>query len=76
MTQIYQIRVKNKELKDAPALHFEKKETAEAVMGTFNALIKKGKKLEWECTVIDVLSHEEALEEFMMASDIFSGKSK
>jgi hypothetical protein len=59
--EIYKISIKNKELAStAPSLYFQEQITAEAVIKTFDFLTAKDKKIEWECEVIQVLSHEEA----------------
>lgn len=61
--KIYKISVKNKNLVDkAPPVYFQEKRTAEAVVATFDLLTAKGKKIEWECEVIEVMSHQDAYE--------------
>jgi len=66
MTQIFKIEVKNAELiGKLPTLYFETKEAAEAVINAFDAMAVKGKKLEWECSIIEVLSKEDAYEQFL-----------
>lgn len=69
MTQIFKIEVKNKDLMELPALYFETQEAAEAVLNTFNAMVKKGKKLKWECSIIEVLSKQEAYEQFLSIAE-------
>lgn len=70
MTQIFKIKVKNKDLADAlPELHFETQEAAEAVMNTFNQMTRKGKKIKWECSIVDVLNKQDAFEQFMAIAE-------
>ena len=60
---IFKVSVKNKDLPKMDAMYFQEKETAEAFIATINGLLAKGKKIIWECEIINVLSHEEALEQ-------------
>ncbi len=70
MTTIYKIEVKNKDLANGlPALHFETQEAAEAVINTFNAMVMKGKILKWECSIVEVLSKEDAYEQFLSIAE-------
>ena len=66
MTQIFKIKVKNKDLADTlPEVYFETQEAAEAVMNTFNLMAMKGKKIEWEWSIVAVLNKQDAFEQFM-----------
>lgn len=60
--KIYKISVENKGLEEAPPVYFKKKKTAEAIINGFNSITAEGKKIEWKCEVIEVLSHQEAYE--------------
>jgi len=65
MTEIFKIELKNEEFKDdVPALYFETKEAAEFVMMTYHKMAMDGVKFEWHCSVVDVLSKQDAIEQF------------
>ena len=76
--EVYQIRTGNKDIIEAIAIDssqggfkmsdgilFDTKETAEAVMNTFNALAKDGVDFKWECEIIPVYDKKQALEMFL-----------
>jgi len=64
--KIYKVSIKNKDLQQScNALYFKERRTAEATVNLFNQLLKEGKVIEWECEVIEVLSHKEAFQQFM-----------
>lgn len=65
MTEIFKIELTNKELKDkVPPLYFETKEAAEFVMMTYDKMANDSVKFEWFCSVVDVLSKQDAYEQF------------
>ena len=65
MIEIFKIELKNEEFKDeVPALYFDTKEAAEFVMTTYDKMAKDNVKFEWFCSVVDVLSKQDAYEQF------------
>ena len=68
--EIYKVSIKNKDLQlPFDALYFEEQRTAEAVINTFNHLLAEGKVIEWECEVVDAMSHNEALQQFLSIAE-------
>ena len=68
--EIYKVSIKNKDLQlPFDALYFEEQKTAEAVINTINSLLVKGKVIEWECEIVNAMSHKEALQQFMSIAD-------
>lgn len=76
MTTVYRIRLKNKDLKELKKLgldewHFETQEAAECTMNALNAMLAEGKSLNWECSIVNVMSKEDALAQFLQfAGDV------
>ena len=52
-----------------PDLYFEEQRTAEAVVTVINKLVVEGKKIDWECEIVEVMSHEEAFNQFNMIAE-------
>ena len=66
MTKIYRVKITNPEFEGAmPPMYFETEEAAQYVMGVYDAITTKGKKINWECEVIDALSKEDAYNQMM-----------
>lgn len=63
MIQIFKIKIKGDDIVEA--IHFETQEAAEALMNTFGEMTDKGKKIEWECTIVNVLSKQDAFDQFI-----------
>jgi len=63
MVEIYTVTLIGEFQGKFPTLHLQEKGTAMAIMKTFNDIV--GKELEWDFKCVEVLSHEEALDQMI-----------
>ena len=76
MTTVYRIKLKNKDLKELKKLGldewlFETQEAAECTINALNAMLAEGKTLNWECSIVNVMSKEDAFAQFLQFAGEF-----
>lgn len=68
--EIFKVSIGNEDFQlPFDALYFKEQKTAEAIMASFDEMLKEGKVIEWKCEKVNVMSHEEAFSDMIEIAD-------